>query len=192
MKVTWLEIEGLALVQTAIHRDSRGFFLERFKESWCAELGLKTPLIQDNHSRSVPRVLRGLHYQSTPAQGKLVGVVRGRVWDVAVDLRPGSATFARAFGAELSDENGLLMWVPAGFAHGFCVLGDEPADMLYKVDAPYNPRGEGGLHWADPDLAIHWPIADPIVSERDARLPSFADYRAHPPTWSAERRSRST
>lgn len=180
MHVEPLEPRGLVLVRLKLFRDPRGFFVERFREGILREHGLPERFIQDNHSRSLPGVLRGLHYQSDPPQGKLVGVVRGRIWDVAVDLRAGSPTFGQSRGLELSDENGLLLWVPAGFAHGFCVLGDEPADVLYKVDAPYNPKGEGGLHWADPDLAIGWPVPAPVVSPRDEYLGRFADYRAQP------------
>jgi dTDP-4-dehydrorhamnose 3,5-epimerase len=124
-----------------------------------------------------------VHYQHTPAQGKLVGVTHGRVWDVAVDVRPGSPTFGKMVSAELSDVNGCLLWIPAGFAHGFCVLGDGPADVLYKVDAPYNKDGEGGIAWDDPDLAVPWPIDDPLVSERDRTMQSFAAYRLQPPHW---------
>ena len=178
MKITWLDIPGLALIETPVFRDARGFFIERFKEHALAEHGLRVHFIQDNHSRSLPRVLRGLHFQVNPAQGKLVSVIRGRVWDVAVDIRPDSPTFGKHFGAELSDENGLAMWIPPGFAHGFCVLGDEPADLLYKVDSPYTPSGERGLYWADPELAIRWPVSDPIVSVRDGQLGSFIQLRA--------------
>lgn len=115
----------------------------------------------------------------------MLGVVRGRVWDVVVDIRPTSATFGDHIGVELSDMNGRLFWLPAGFAHGFCVLGDEPADLLYKVDAPYDPRGEGGIRWNDPQMGIRWPIEDPVVSARDANLASFAAYAASPPPWPA-------
>ncbi|MBV9240478.1 MAG: dTDP-4-dehydrorhamnose 3,5-epimerase family protein, partial [Acidobacteria bacterium] len=128
-------------------------------------------------------VLRGLHYQYEPAQGKLVGVTRGRIWDVAVDVRPDSATFGESYGCELSDLNGLLLWIPTGFAHGFCVIGDESADVLYKTTAEYDPSGEGGISWNDPDLAIDWPIANPRLSDRDRELPTFAAYRANPPAW---------
>jgi dTDP-4-dehydrorhamnose 3,5-epimerase len=155
--------------------------LERF---W--ELGLPTQFYQDNHSRSLPGVLRGLHYQRRPAQGKVVGVTRGRIWDVAVDLRTQSPTFGQSIGLELSDENGLALWIPPGFAHGFCVLGAEPADVFYKVDAPYNPAGEGGIRWNDADLAISWPMSDPIVSERDLHSESFAAYTAQAVVWEQE------
>ena len=178
MIVTQLAIEGLMLVELVVHGDQRGFFVERYHRDAFREHGLPTEFAQDNHSRSAPGVLRGLHYQYAPAQGKLVGVTRGRIWDVAVDIRPDSPTFGTYVATELSDLNGRLLWIPAGLAHGFCVLGDEPADILYKVDAVYNPHGEGGIAWNDPDLAIPWPVRDPITSARDRSLPSFAEYRA--------------
>lgn len=183
MKVTPLEIEDVLLVELTVHADARGFFVERFGLDRFRELGLPTAFVQDNQSRNLPGVLRGLHYQHTPPQGKLVGVTRGRIWDVAVDVRPDSPTFGKMVSAELSDLNGRLLWIPAGFAHGFCVLGDEPADVLYKVDAPYGPGGEGGIAWNDPDLAVPWPIAEPIVSDRDRTMQSFAAYQANPPYW---------
>lgn len=177
MKFTSLEIPGLVLVELKLHGDSRGFFVERFRQDAFSEAGLPSVFAQDNHSRSAPGILRGLHYQTDPAQGKLVGVIRGRIWDVAVDIRPESPTFGKHIGVELSDVNGRLLWLPAGFAHGFCVLGDEPADVLYKVDAPYNPASEGGILWNDPELAIQWPIQFPITSLRDQKLQTFAEYR---------------
>ena len=127
--------------------------------------------------------MRGLHYQVAPSQGKLVGVLRGRIWDVVVDIRAGSGTFGKHFGIELSDTNGCLLWVPPGFAHGFMVIGDVPADVLYKVDQPYNPAGEGGILWSDPDLGIHWPEDSglkAIVNAKDLLLPCFKEYRANP------------
>lgn len=170
MKVIPLELEGLLLIELAVHRDERGFFVERFNLDRFREHGLPVQFVQDNHSRSLPGVLRGLHYQVDPPQGKLVGVVRGRIWDVAVDIRPTSPTRGRHTALELSDENGRLLWIPPGFAHGFCVLGDEPADVVYKVDAPYNRAGERGIYFADSELAIRWPADTPIVSTRDAAL----------------------
>src|SRR5262245_41452032 len=128
MKVIPLELRGLVLIEQVVHRDERGFFIERFNARKFTELGLPTEFVQENHSRSEPGVLRGLHYQNAPAQSKLVGVTRGRIWDVAVDLRPDSPTFGRHSALELSDDNGRMLWIPAGFAHGFCVLGDESAD----------------------------------------------------------------
>lgn len=183
MKVLTVEIEGLLLVELKVLGDSRGFFVERFQETRFGEAGLPNHFVQDNHSRSAPGVLRGLHYQLRPSQGKLVGVVRGKIWDVAVDIRPDSATFGQHFTAELSDMNGRLLWVPPGFAHGFCVLGDEPADVYYKVDAAYNAAGEGGIAWNDSELAIRWPVQSPAVSGRDQKLASFAQYKAAPPVW---------
>jgi dTDP-4-dehydrorhamnose 3,5-epimerase len=180
MKVSPLGIEGLLLVELVVHEDYRGFFIERFQIERFREHGLPTQFVQDNHSRSRPGVLRGLHYQHSPAQGKLVGVPRGRIWDVAVDIRPDSPTFGQHVSVELSDLNGRLLWIPAGFAHGFCVLGDEPADVLYRADALYGPNGEGGITWDDAELAVPWPISDPIVSDRDRALPSFSEYRANP------------
>lgn len=183
MKTTPLAIDGLKLVELVIHGDQRGFFTERFNMTEFETQGLPTRFVQDNHSRSAPGVLRGLHYQFDPPQGKLVGVLRGRIWDVAVDLRPESATYGQHYGVELSDLNGRLLWMPAGFAHGFCVLGEEMADVLYKVDALYRPAGESGISWDDPDLAIPWPVQNPTVSARDQKLSSFAAYRAQPVRW---------
>ena len=183
MRVTPLPLPGLTLVELDVRADARGFFVERFQAARFAALGLPAAFVQVNHSRSQPGVLRGLHYQVDPPQGKLVGVVRGRVWDVAVDLRPDSPTFGRSYGVELSDAGGQLLWIPAGFGHGFCVVGDEPADVVYQVDAPYHAAGEGGVVWNDPDLAIAWPIREPHLSDRDRALPTFAAYRQQPPKW---------
>jgi dTDP-4-dehydrorhamnose 3,5-epimerase len=176
MKVTSLRLEGLKLVELNLHGDERGFFVERFQKEKFLEAGLPALFAQDNHSRSAPGILRGLHYQEQPAQGKLVGVIRGRIWDVAVDIRVDSPTFGKHVGVELSDMNGKLLWIPAGFAHGFCVLGDEPADVLYKVDQLYNPKTEGGIMWNDPELRIEWPIQNPILSVRDQKQSSFLEY----------------
>jgi len=181
IKVTPLGLDGVLLVELKIWGDARGFFVERFQLAAFEALGLPTTFVQDNHSRSMPGVLRGLHYQDAPPQGKLVGVVRGRIWDVVVDIRPESPTFGQHAGIELSDMNGRLLWMPPRFAHGFFVLGDEPADILYKVDAPYNPATEAGLYWGDADLSIAWPSERPVVSGRDQRLPSFAQFRAELP-----------
>src|SRR4051812_48599898 len=185
MKATRLDLPGLMLIELDVREDERGFFVARFEAEQFRQWGLPTEFAQDNHSRSQPGVVRGLHFQHTPPQGKLVGVMRGRIWDVVVDIRASSPTFGQGIGVELSDLNGRLLWVPAGFAHGFCVLGDEPADVLYKVDAPYGPGGEGGILWNDPELEIEWPVETPILSARDQALPSFASYRANPVPWPA-------
>ena len=183
MKVTSLDLKGLMLIELVIHGDGRGFFTERFQAARFRDNGLPTNFVQENHSRSSTGTLRGLHYQYRPAQGKLVGVIRGQIWDVVVDIRPDSATYGRSPGLELSDKNGCVLWIPPGSAHGFCALGEEPADVLYHVDAFNSPSGEGGIFWADPDLSIPWPISRPVVSERDQKLPRFAEYRAHPVRW---------
>lgn len=190
MKVSDAGLDGLKIVELDVYGDSRGFFVERYNEEKFREHGLPTYFAQDNHSRSAPGVLRGLHFQPTPAQGKLVGCGKGRIWDVAVDIRVDSPTLGQHFGLELSDTNGLLLWIPPGFAHGFCVLGNERADVLYKCTSVYNPKGEQGIAWNDPDIAVAWPFAGmqlqdgkPVTSERDDQQPSFADYRQHPPQW---------
>ncbi len=190
MKVTDCEIDGLKVIELDVYGDKRGFFVERFNRKKWTELNLPVDYPQDNHSRSAPGVLRGLHFQATPPQGKMVGCVGGRIWDVAVDIRPNSPTIGKSFGLELSDENGKLLWIPAGFAHGFCVLGDEPADVLYKVTSLYNPQGESGIKWDDADFAVDWPLDDmqlidgkPIVADRDEDAQSFSDYMKNPPQW---------
>jgi len=185
MKVSDCTLKGLKIVALDVLGDARGFFVERYQQDKFKDAGLPTDFIQDNHSRSAPNILRGLHYQHTPPQGKLVGVTRGRVLDVAVDIRPNSPTYGQYEAVELTGDNGLLFWIPAGFAHGFCVLGDEPADMLYKVTGKYSAAGEGGIAYNDPDLAIDWPLKNPLISARDQGQQSFAQYRASPPKWEA-------
>ncbi len=183
MDVQNCKIAGLKIIRLKVLGDSRGFFIERFHRDRFAEAGLPADFVQDNHSRSAPGILRGLHYQHTPPQGKLVGVTRGRVWDVAVDVRPNSPTFGQHEAVELTGENGVLFWMPAGFAHGFCVLGDEPADMLYKVSGLYNQQGEGGIRFDDMDLNIPWPVKNPAISERDKNQQSWKGYCKNPPQW---------
>lgn len=171
-------LNGLALVENRKFSDSRGFFEEFFNLEKFTGVAGEFKCVQVNHSRSRPGVLRGLHYQLDPAQGKFVGVIRGRIWDVAVDIRPASPTRGQYFAAELSDANSRMLWIPAGFAHGFYVMGDEDADVIYLVDNLYNPKTEGGVRWDDPDLAIEWPVsaassAVPIVSDKDQSLGLF-------------------
>jgi dTDP-4-dehydrorhamnose 3,5-epimerase len=174
-----LSIPGLKVVTVRIYNDDRGFFVERYQMERFSAHGIPQ-LVQDNHSRSKPGVIRGLHYQTNPNQGKLVGVIRGRIWDVAVDLRRDSSHFGKWESIELNDSSGDLLWIPPGFAHGFCVLGDESADVLYKVDSGYNPKGEGGIRFDDPDLKISWPVSSPIVSARDRTMPGFSEYLKNP------------
>jgi len=180
MKIVDCPLEGLKVIELDIHGDSRGFFVERFSAEKFAKAGLPTVFSQDNHSRSAPGILRGLHYQYDQPQGKLVGVVCGSICDVAVDIRKDSKTFGQHFAIELSDQNAKLLWIPAGFAHGFCVLGDKPADVFYKVTAPYNQAGEGGIRFNDPEIAIKWQVTNPLISTRDQNLASFAEYKNNP------------
>ncbi|MBS1985489.1 MAG: dTDP-4-dehydrorhamnose 3,5-epimerase [Bdellovibrionales bacterium] len=169
-------IEGLVILEPKVFGDERGFFMETFNAQVFKSLGLPTNFVQDNHSRSQRGVLRGLHSQNPNPQGKLVRVVTGAVWDVAVDVRKGSPTFGKYYGLELSAENKKIFYVPEGFLHGFCVLSDT-ADFVYKCTALYAPTNETGVHWADPTLNIPWPIKDPLVSGKDQKLGSLADYR---------------
>ena len=177
MKVSHTEILGLRVVQLDLWKDERGYFTEWFHAEKFKREGLPSTFVQDNHSRSIPRVLRGLHFQRNPWQGKLVGVASGKIWDVAVDIRKDSPTFGKHFSIELSGDNGLMLWIPGGFAHGFCVLGDEPAEAFYKVDTLYDSKTEGGVCWSDPDLGIQWPIHNPLVSEKDQKLQSFNELK---------------
>lgn len=185
MKLIDTALPEVKRVVLDIHRDARGFFCERFNTAVFAAAGIKDAFVQDNFSRSAPKVIRGLHFQYAPMQGKLVGVTRGRILDVAVDIRPGSPNFGKHVAVELSDTNGELLWIPAGFAHGFCVLGEEAADVLYKVTAGYAPEGEGGIAYNDPTIGIHWPIASPILSGRDASMPTLAAAHADLARWFA-------
>ena len=180
MKVSSLSLEGLRLVELRVFGDERGFFVERYNEGRFKEHGLPHAFYQDNHSLSKTGVIRGLHYQHAPAQGKLVGCIRGKIWDVAVDIRKDSPTFGKWEAVELSAENGRLLWIPPGFAHGFCVLGNESADVMYKVDHPYSPQTEGGIAWNDRSLKIEWPVKDPLVSGKDQVLQSFQGYLQKP------------
>jgi len=180
VKVTPTALKDVLVLEPQVFTDARGSFLESYNQRCFEEaVGQKVAFVQDNHSRSVRGVLRGLHYQRPPqAQGKLVRVACGAVFDVAVDLRPGSPTFARWVGVELSGENHRQVWIPPGFAHGFLVLS-EFADFLYKASAYYAPEAEGGLRWDDPELAIPWPDVKgaPSLSAKDARAPTLAELR---------------
>ena len=172
-------IEGLIIIEPRAFPDERGFFMESYKQSDFEKAGILGPFVQDNHSRSKRGVLRGLHFQRPPyAQGKLVRVSRGRAWDVAVDLREGSSTFGKYFALELSEFNRLMLWIPAGFAHGFLSLEDD-TELQYKCTAEYNAASDGGLRWNDPDIAIAWPDIGipPIVSAKDAALPTLREVR---------------
>ena len=174
MKVTELSLPGVLLIEPKVFGDARGFFYETFNAARYAEAGIHLPFVQDNLSRSKKGTLRGLHFQEPHAQGKLVQVLAGAVWDVAVDVRRGSPSFGRWVGVELSAENRRQLWVPPGFAHGFCVLSDT-ADFLYKCTALYAPHTDRGVLWNDPDLGISWPVQEPLLSPKDAVLPRLKD-----------------
>ncbi|MFG5406753.1 dTDP-4-dehydrorhamnose 3,5-epimerase [Piscinibacter sakaiensis] len=169
MQVIPTEIEGVLVLEPKVFGDARGFFMESFnQQAFDAAVGAPVNFVQDNHSRSARGVLRGLHFQTGEhAQGKLVRVVRGRVFDVAVDIRRGSPTFGRWVGVELSEDNHRQLWVPPGLAHGFLVTSDS-ADFLYKTTAYYAPQAEGAVRWDDPELAIAWPL-DALGGRRRTR-----------------------
>ena len=170
-----LEIPGAVLITPRIFEDERGYFAETFKSSDFASAGITESFMQDNHSLSAKNVLRGLHFQREPhAQGKLVRCVRGRVFDVVADIRRGSPTFRKWLSVELSSDNRLMLYVPPGLAHGFLVLSDE-AEVIYKCTKEYAPDSDGGIIWNDPDLNIAWPVKKPLLSARDAELPTLAD-----------------
>ncbi len=176
MNVESTPLPGLLVLEPAVHGDSRGFFMETWRESFFSEHGIAHSFVQDNHSRSVRGCLRGLHYQLEYPQGKLVRVVRGEVFDVAVDLRHQSATFGKWFGLRLSEDNRRQLWIPPGFAHGFYVLG-EVADLCYKCTEYYHAGDDHSLLWNDPALGIEWPLLgdEPILSTRDRAAPRLAD-----------------
>ncbi|MEN9768410.1 MAG: hypothetical protein RLZZ180_40 [Pseudomonadota bacterium] len=175
MQVTPSSIPDVLLIEPRVFGDARGFFLESFNQRAFAQAtGLEPQFVQDNHSRSAQGVLRGLHYQIEQAQGKLVRVVRGRVFDVAVDLRRRSPSFGRWVGYELSEDNHRQLWIPPGFAHGFLVLS-ESADFLYKATQYYAPAHEKCLAWDDPQIGIQWPLQGlPKLSDKDRQAPSLA------------------
>jgi len=169
-----LEIPEIILVKISDARDARGFFRETYRQAEFAAHGIP-PFVQDNHSHSARGVLRGLHYQKQPqAQGKFVIVVRGEIFDVAVDIRQGAPTYARWVAQTLSAENGCALYIPPGFAHGFCVLSDA-ADLVYKVTTEYAPELERGILWNDPDIGVAWPLREPNLSPRDLGLPLLHD-----------------
>lgn len=176
MDVKKFEINGPMLITPKKFGDERGFFVERWKKKQFQDLGINCDFIQDNFSRSDQNVLRGLHYQYDRPQSKLVTCSRGRILDILLDIRHQSPTYGRHLAITLSGDEPQWVWAPEGFAHGFSVLSPEGADILYKVDAEYNPQGEGGIMWNDPDLDIDWQVLDPIISLKDTKQSSFEDY----------------
>ncbi len=174
MKVEKTKLNGLLIITPEIFEDERGFFLESFNADRYKKAGINLDFVQDNHSRSCKGVLRGLHFQKTKPQGKLVRVVRGEVYDVAVDIRSGSPTYGQWEAIILSEENKKQVWIPPGFAHGFLVLS-ETADFEYKCTDYYDPSDEGSLLWNDPHLNIPWPLKNPKLSEKDAGAEMLLD-----------------
>lgn len=167
-------LDGPILLQPRVHGDDRGFFVETFLRDEYRDAGIDVEFVQDNHSRSGRGTLRGLHFQRTPGQAKLVRAARGSIYDVVVDIRPGSPTLGQYEAFELDDVNHRQLFVPIGFAHGFCVLSDE-ADVTYKVSSLYNAAEERGIAWDDPRIGIEWPVEAPILSDRDRSNPTLRD-----------------
>jgi dTDP-4-dehydrorhamnose 3,5-epimerase len=168
------KLPGVLIVEPVVHRDPRGFFLETYHAGKFREGGIEATFVQDNHSASTRGTLRGLHAQWRRPQGKLVRVLLGEIFDVAVDARRGSPTFGQWVGVTLSHENVRQLWVPAGFIHGFCVTS-ERAEVEYKCTDVYDPGGELGVIWNDPDIGIEWPLRDPVLSAKDAAAPRLRD-----------------
>jgi dTDP-4-dehydrorhamnose 3,5-epimerase len=170
-----LDIPEIILIEPRRFEDTRGFFMETYKYSDFLRNGIQEHFVQDNYSRSVRDVLRGLHYQRNPhAQGKLIQCIKGKIFDVAVDIRKGSPTFMQWISSELSEENNRMFYVPPGFAHGFIVVSDI-ADVIYKCTKEYSPEDDRGIIWNDPDIQIRWPIQEPVLSEKDSRHPLLRD-----------------
>ena len=182
MKVTATGIPDVLVIEPTVHRDERGFFLESWRDDWLASRGVTARFVQDNHSHSSRGTLRGLHYQLGTGQGKLVRVVSGEVYDVAIDLRRSSRSFGKWVSAGLSAENQKQLWIPPGFAHGFYVLS-ESADLLYKCTEYFAPSQDRSVKWDDPDIAIDWPLISgraPLVSKKDASAPWLRDAETYP------------
>ena len=173
MKFIQTDIEGVVIVEPAVHRDERGFFLETYHARRFEEAGLPATFVQDNHSRSVRGTLRGLHAQRLHPQGKLVRAIQGEIFDVAVDIRPGSPTFGKWVAVVLSAGSFRQVYVPPGFLHGFCVLS-EHAEVIYKCTELYVPGDEMGVIWNDPEIGIRWPVAEPILSAKDRGHPRLS------------------
>ncbi len=172
-------LNGIAVIQPEVFRDARGFFTEVYRADQFKELGLPTDFGQDNHSRSAKGVVRGLHFQWEPPMGKLMRVTFGTAFLVAVDIRKGSPTLGKWFGIEISAENKKQVWAPAGFARGFCVLS-EFAEIQYKCTGIYNNKAESGILWNDPAIGIQWPVKDPVLSDKDAKAQTLAQWLASP------------
>lgn len=176
MNITETSLPGVLVLQPKVFRDERGFFLETYRHPLFRAAGITSAFVQDNHSRSTRGVVRGLHYQEPKPQGKLVTCIRGTIYDVAVDIRKGSPLFGKSFGIELSDANNRALWVPPGFAHGFCTVSDV-ADVLYKCTELWEAALDRAILWNDPELGIDWPAMGdaPLLSPKDAAAPRLRD-----------------
>jgi dTDP-4-dehydrorhamnose 3,5-epimerase len=179
LKIESRHLGEVAVIVPEIFQDQRGFFMETFRVDQFRKLGLPTEFVQDNHSGSVKGVLRGLHFQWDPPMGKLMRVTRGAAFLVAVDIRKGSPTLGKWVGVEASAENRRQVWAPAGFARGFCVLSDY-AEIQYKCTGTYNNKGESGIRWDDPAIGIEWPVQDAILSDKDRKAQTLAEWLASP------------
>jgi dTDP-4-dehydrorhamnose 3,5-epimerase len=182
MRILPTRLAGLILIEPRVFGDGRGFLFESFRRESYQAAGIDADFVQDNHSRSLRGTIRALHFQADPGQPKLVRVAHGRAWDVALDIRRSSPTFGEWEAFELDDERNLQLFVPIGFAHGFCAMS-EVADFVYKIGSYYDPATERGIAWDDPDLGIPWPTDQPIVSERDRNNPTLAQIRDELPAW---------
>ncbi|HEX2164726.1 MAG TPA: dTDP-4-dehydrorhamnose 3,5-epimerase [Thermoanaerobaculia bacterium] len=182
MRFVETPLPGVLVVEPDVHRDDRGFFLETYHREKYRQGGLDADFVQDNHSRSVARTLRGLHAQLRRPQGKLVRALRGEIFDVAVDIRRGSPTFGRWFGETLSDDNFKQLWIPPGFAHGFCVLS-EIAEVEYKCTALYDRADELAIAWNDAEIGVEWPVEEPLLSEKDRAAAGLREVEGRLPVW---------
>ena len=176
MNIITTALDGVIIIEPEVFRDNRGFFMETYSRAKYKEAGVVCDFVQDNLSYSMKGTLRGLHFQVKRPQAKFVQVITGEIFDVAVDIRPGSSTFGKWAGVYLSEKNKRQLFIPEGFAHGFCVIS-ETAHFLYKCSDFYFQHDEGGILWSDPDIGIDWPVKDPIVSEKDKQLPRLSGIR---------------
>ena len=182
MRILSTRLAGPILIEPQVFGDGRGYLFESFRREPYRAAGIDADFVQDNHSRSTRGTIRALHFQADPGQPKLVRVARGRAWDVVLDIRRSSPTFGEWDAFELDDERNLQLYMPIGFAHGFCALSDV-VDFVYKIGSYYDPTTERGIAWDDPDLGIPWPTDEPIVSERDRHNPTLAQIRDELPAW---------
>ena len=176
MKIIKTELEGALIIEPRVFEDARGYFMETYQYERYKDAGIDKVFVQDNLSYSEKNTLRGLHYQINKPQAKLVQVLKGKVFDVAVDIREGSSTYGKWTGVELSDENKRQFYIPEGFAHGFCVLS-ETAYFVYKCSDYYSPEDEMGILWSDPDIGIKWPVSEPVLSEKDMKYSSLKEIK---------------